>query len=290
MTKSFRDICLHLRTRNIEKVNTKQNGICIYQDLKFTNLVEFFERVFSDKVQWDNAYSVVPQEDHYQYNQDLNILRLHILNEQTERFISLQDRKNTYSNLQVTSSELNYTFSQGFTEPMSWKGRPLHKTVYDFSILQLLLWELKPKTIIELGSGNGSSAEYMHDLCKIYKQPCEIISFDVTNAKRDFESIKFLWADCSDLTTFDEHKETFKSLEHPILFIEDSHINTFGVLNYFSEYLSAGDYVYVEDLVEEQDDDVTKWYSSDFLVDRKYVDYFGVGNSCANYAIFKKVK
>jgi hypothetical protein len=290
MTYSFRDICLQLRTQNIEKVNTKQNRICIYQDLKFTNLVEFFERNFSDKVQWDNAYEFIPKEDHYNYSQDLKILKLHILNQFNDRFITLSDRKNMYSDLIIDSSWHNSSFDQGFTEPMMWKGKPLHKTVYDFSILQLLLWELKPKTIIEFGSGNGSSAEYMNDLCSIYNSSCKIISFDITNSERNQDSIEFYWADCSDISTIDQHKNKFKNLEHPILFIEDSHINTFGVLTYFTEYFSVGDYVYVEDLVEEQDRDVSNWYSNDFMVDRKYVDYFGVGNSCANYAIFKKVK
>lgn len=290
MTLSFRDICQKLRSENIQKVKTKQNSICIYQDLAFTNLVESFEQMFSDKVEWDNTYNTIPKEDHYSYEQDLKILKLHILNHNNDRFISLSDRKNMYSDLYIDSARHNHSFDQGFIEPMMWKGKPLHKTVYDFSILQLMIWELKPKTIIELGSGNGSSAEYMNDLCKIYNQSCKIISFDITNEERNQDSIDFYWADCFDVNTFQKHKEIFKQLEHPILFIEDSHINTFEVLTYFTKYLSVGDYIYVEDLVEEQDKDVNKWYSTDFLVDRKYVDYFGVGNSCANYAIFKKVK
>ena len=36
------------------------------------------------------------------------------------------------------------------------------------AMYQMLLWELKPKTIIEIGSGTGGSAVWMADLMKSY--------------------------------------------------------------------------------------------------------------------------
>ena len=45
----------------------------------------------------------------------------------------------------------------------------LFKTVYDFSVYTMLLWNLKPKTIVELGSGMGASAVWMADLLKMFE-------------------------------------------------------------------------------------------------------------------------
>ena len=55
-------------------------------------------------------------------------------------------------------SDLDLMMSQGVFDCMQWRGMPLFKTVYDFSIYTMLLWALKPRTIIELGSGTGASA------------------------------------------------------------------------------------------------------------------------------------
>jgi hypothetical protein len=53
--------------------------------------------------------------------------------------------------------------SQGLTECLQWKGMPLFKSVYDFSLYPMLLWTLRPKTIVELGSGSGASALWLAD-------------------------------------------------------------------------------------------------------------------------------
>ena len=57
--------------------------------------------------------------------------------------------------------------SQGVKDVMRWKGLPLYKSVYDFALISMILWKLQPKTIFEMGSGEGGSAVWMSDLCRI---------------------------------------------------------------------------------------------------------------------------
>ena len=45
--------------------------------------------------------------------------------------------------------------SQGTAACLTWKGAPLFKSVFDFAILPMLLWELKPATVFEIGLRHG---------------------------------------------------------------------------------------------------------------------------------------
>ena len=46
-------------------------------------------------------------------------------------------------------------------------------------VLQQLLWYLKPRTVIELGTYNGISALWMNDILKLVDSPCRIYSVDI---------------------------------------------------------------------------------------------------------------
>lgn len=51
----------------------------------------------------------------------------------------------------------------------TYRGLPLIKTPFDFALYHLLLWNLKPKTIIEIGSFAGGSALWMGDILNTYE-------------------------------------------------------------------------------------------------------------------------
>jgi len=179
-------------------------------------------------------------------------------------------------------------FSQGFTECMTWKGRPIFKTAYDMAILNMLLWELKPKTIIEIGSGTGASAEYMEDMMSLFSTDFAIYSFDIENKDNTKETMRtrFLYADCNDLSTF--QTIDYSTLPHPWLVVEDAHVNVLNVLNYFSGFLVDGDYLYIEDTETKQDDIRNLMETNNnLLVDKKYIDYFGPNMTCATNGILR---
>ena len=82
------------------------------------------------------------------------------------RFVPFHDRPNT-SHIHKDT----LLMSQGVKDCNSWRGIALGKSVYDFALIPMIIWENKPATILEIGSGEGASAMWMADLCKSYKIP-----------------------------------------------------------------------------------------------------------------------
>ena len=137
--------------------------------------------------------------------------------------------------------------SQGVKDVMRWKGIPLYKSVYDFALISMILWELKPKTIFEMGSGEGGSAVWMADLCEIYdNKNCIIYSMDINPPPRwHHPRISFLTGDTNEI------EKTFGDLSiypHPWLILEDAHQNITGIVKLFSEAMEKGDYLIIEDV------------------------------------------
>jgi cephalosporin hydroxylase len=201
-----------------------------------------------------------------------------------------------FTNFDSTSSQLPtlkdtyFYFSQGFTECMTWKGKPIFKTVYDMAILNMLLWELKPRTIIEIGSGNGSSAEYMEDMMSLFGSDFVIYSFDIENKEsvKDTKHTRFLYADCNDLDTFLRSDIDYSTLPHPWLVVEDAHANVFNVLKFFNSFAVEGDYFFVEDTESKQEDIKNLMVvNKNLVLDKKYIDYFGPNMTCATNGILK---
>ncbi len=195
------------------------------------------------------------------------------------------DRKNTYC-----------LFEQGLKNIITWKGETILKTVYDLIIYQMLLWELKPKTIIEIGSGNGSSSKYLNDLNKIYKNNCEIFTFDIVNKNNFEDNINYLNVDLKNIDSFNKYLNIFNNLKKPTLIIEDAHVNYNEVIKYFSKFLISGDYFVIEDSQIFLDFNINKvpiieniCKEEKFMIDTKYTDYFGVNMTSAKNSILKKV-
>ena len=164
--------------------------------------------------------------------------------------------------------------SQGVKNCMTWRGKPLYKSVYDFSLFPIMIWDIRPKTIIEIGSGDGNSAIWMADLCEMYEIDCHIHSMDIQKAKiRKRKTLNFLEGDSNNI------EEIFSDLSiypHPWMIIEDAHVNVTEVVNWFTTGTLFGDYVIVEDVRGSKMDELNKWKSQrTMMIDRHYMDYFG---------------
>ena len=81
-----------------------------------------------------------------------------------KRYIPFHDRPQT-SHIHID----NFLMSQGVKDCMTWRGIALGKSIYDFALIPMIIWEKQPATILELGSGEGASAMWMADLCKSYE-------------------------------------------------------------------------------------------------------------------------
>ncbi|MFC8015459.1 CmcI family methyltransferase [Streptomyces cinereoruber] len=175
-----------------------------------------------------------------------------------------------------------YLASQGVTSVLSWAGHDIFKTVYDGMIYPMLLSEIRPKTVIELGSGSGGSAIWLADIAQINKIDAKIISIDKRKVNVADERVIFR---CSDIFQIDSlfTPEEISSLEHPWLIIEDAHVNVNGVLDFFDSISVSGDYIIVEDSLSKRHE-LLKFLdhaNGEYMLDTKYLDMFGENTTCA---------
>ena len=59
-----------------------------------------------------------------------------------------------------------------------WKGIRNLKSPWELALYPMLLWELKPRTILEIGAFEGGSALWLADTAKSLGVPCHVYSFD----------------------------------------------------------------------------------------------------------------
>lgn len=169
------------------------------------------------------------------------------------------------------------------------------KTPFDLYLYSRLIWELQPKTILELGSLQGGSglwfADQMSVLCE---DKGEVHSFDI-NTKCIHESanhpkITFHNVDLSDTTNFDE--DLLKKLPHPWLVVDDAHVQIFSIFAFFEPFLVSGDYYVIEDNPLHADKEIIEGLQLieklGFLIDTYYTDAFGTNFTCAPNAWLRK--
>lgn len=142
------------------------------------------------------------------------------------------------------------TSIQNALHNFSYKGTPLQKNPFDHALYPMLLWQFKPRTIIEIGSKEGGSALWMGDLCDTFKLNCEIHSIDIVRvATVKHKRVTFHEGDGRNLGgTLTE--KMLKNLPRPWLVIEDadhSYETTHAVLEFFEDHLTPTDMMVVED-------------------------------------------
>ena len=64
------------------------------------------------------------------------------------------------------------------------------KDPLDQTILQQLLWELKPRTVIEFGAYKGGSALWIADMLKLFGCQSRVVSIDIDLSLLDAEARK----------------------------------------------------------------------------------------------------
>lgn len=231
----------------------------------------------------------------------------------TDRFVKISQREER-SDLpsSVWQTLLDNTYLQ------TWKGIILNKGCTEIATYPMILHELQPKTIIELGALNGGSALWLADNLEIFGIQAEIYSVDIDLGLLDEKAkskpnIHFIQGDCNQIESA-LPPTLLASLPHPWLLIDDVHINTIGICEYFHQNgLQPGDYFIVEDTNpslwnfwdarpwEEKQEmkegveklhNMKKWLNSredEYLVDTHYQDLFGYNGSKNWNSILKRV-
>ena len=186
---------------------------------------------------------------------------------------------------------LDMIMSQGMTRCMEWKGMPLFKTVFDFSMYSMLLWEIKPASIFEIGSGTGASAMWLKDLTEIFGMNSTVHSVDLKKPQCVRQGVHFIEGDCRNMgAVFDP--EVMHGAPHPWLLIEDAHVNVQGVLKYFHPQLLPGDYIIVEDSWGKTGE-IRNFLAENpdcYMVDTLFTDFFGRNSTCAANSILLRTE
>jgi len=190
------------------------------------------------------------------------------------------------------SFDLHYSIQRG-TIGYTYRGVSCVKHPVELALYMLLLWNQKPRTIIEIGTNAGGSALWMADQMSLFGIAGRVVSIDI-NPPMPISlrpEITFLCGDANKLAECLSN-EFMSSLPRPWLIIEDASHHyeaTLAVLRFFDPLMQSGEYIVVEDgNVSDMGDDAHRAGGpgraiSQFLletgdryeIDTSYCDYYG---------------
>lgn len=144
---------------------------------------------------------------------------------------------------------MQFTMVNG-TLRYTYRGIQMQMNPLDMALYLKLMWELKPKTIIEVGTKSGGSAVWFGDMMKLWGWATKVVAIDLKIPRRPWhcpDNIEFIEGDEGDLSPF---QEMFHDLPHPWLIVNDaSHIAPIMLrgMNYLHQFILPGDYMVIED-------------------------------------------
>ncbi|MFV0513512.1 MAG: CmcI family methyltransferase [Jhaorihella sp.] len=133
----------------------------------------------------------------------------------------------------------------------TYKGVRCLKSPIDLAIYMRLIWDLKPRTLIEIGSHSGGSALFFADLLEMFGcDETAVISIDLTVPEGIKDSrIRFLEGSVFALGTALE-PVGLTDLPHPWFVTGDSahsYDGCLSALGFFAKHMQAGDILAIED-------------------------------------------
>ena len=229
----------------------------------------------------------------------------------SDRFVKISNREDRCDlPVQSWKTLLANTFLQ------TWKGIILNKGVTEVGIYPMILHEVKPKTVIEIGAFNGGSAVWLADNLTMFGVESSVYAIDIDlslldEKAKDHPKVHFMEGDCNNLKAV-LPQTMLDKLPHPWLIIEDAHVNVLAVVDYFHNHgLITGDYLIVEDTSQfmwdywddNWDDkeenakgkqkmtDLRTWllnHEDEYLIDTHYQDIYGYNGSKNWNSILKR--
>ncbi len=189
----------------------------------------------------------------------------------------------------------------------SYRGIRMVKNPFDFALYPLLLWQQKPKTLIEVGSFYGGSALWFADLMTTYGLEGRVYSVDINLVTAvSHPKVTFLQGDQTQLEKV-FGPEFWATVERPLLVIEDGahfYETSKAVLDFFQPHLQPGEYIVIEDgivddLGETQayrggpnraiQEFLAEW-GEHYEIDTAFCDFFGHNVTWNTNGYLRKVK
>lgn len=186
---------------------------------------------------------------------------------------------------------------------VSYRGVKAIRCPFDYVMYQMIISEVKPDLIIEIGTRKGGGAFYMADLLdNIGKGEIHTVDIvdEVEPVVKTHKRIRFF------TQGWENYDLQLAQDFDTILIIEDaSHMyeDTIGVLNKFHNLVSKGSYFIIEDGIINELGLEKKYgggplraireflpHHSEFIVDRKWCDMFGKNATFNVNGYLKKIK
>lgn len=174
-------------------------------------------------------------------------------------------------------------------QQVTYKGIKAIRCPFDYVMFQMIVSEVRPDLIIEIGTNHGGSALYLADLMMVNGIDGEIHSIDInSNALENVKSnprIKLF------TTGWEDYDLNLTKKFKTILVIEDAahtYSCTIGAIKKFAPVVSVGSYLIVEDGIVNELGKAKQFEGGplkalreflpahqEFIVDRKWCDMFG---------------
>jgi len=186
----------------------------------------------------------------------------------------------------------------------TYRGIPCIKCPFDYVMYQMIINELKPDLIIEIGTNNGGSALYMADILDTIGKGL-VHTIDIES------KVGELVKRHNRINLFTDGWEGY-SLEQvnnvgKVLVIEDgSHMydSTLGAMKKFNHIVSVGSYMIIEDGILDALGTSQKHYyggpvraikeflsgNENFIVDKRWEDFFGQNATFNTSGYLKRIK
>lgn len=194
------------------------------------------------------------------------------------------------------------------TQKTYYKNIKTARCPFDYVMYQMIIFELQPDLIIEIGTSEGGSCIYYADLLDIIGKG-KIHTIDITDNRVNPQDEN---ANHVRVQFFTDGYENYdlKNAEgyETILIIDDgSHTyeDVLASLKKFNSLVSVGSYFIVEDgIIDHLGVEVSKWFNGgpnraikeflinndSFIIDRKWCDFFGKNATFNTNGYLKKIK
>lgn len=263
-----------------------QRGVATFFDAAIHDLLKVLEKLPAG-VPWEVAIHEAPlrEAQHGFLNEAFETFRIFLTRRGRGRFREHGERRRSYGS---DLPPLVQKMSQGVGTCLSWHGMPLFKSVFDFAVYTMMLADVRPRTLFEIGAGTGASASWLSDVVRSQELDARIYSFDLVRPAVVADGVVFIEGDCNEIASA-LSTEVLDSAPHPWVVIEDAHVNVLGVLEHFDLALREGDYLVVEDSKDKRPE-LTAFcerHPDRYRVDTHYTDFFGKNCTTAHDSILR---
>lgn len=186
---------------------------------------------------------------------------------------------------------------------VTYRGIKMIKNPFDYLIYQMIINEIKPDLIIEIGTNHGGSSLYMSDMLDLIGKG-EIHTIDITKYHMDplILDNKRIKRFTGGFQSYDlKNAEGFET----ILVVDDgSHLyqDTYEILHKFKNVVTLNSYFIIEDgalihlnLDKEYGGGPVKAIedfmreNNQFIIDRKWCDFFGYNTTFNTNGFLKRI-